>query len=168
MDESSVVGLEGGYAQKGAETCSEERKQVTEQRGEDGLIKTEGERLPDAVRRERTNVFCAVCLVCASSFLFARTDLSSGYFQGKERDVHFPPRINLLHSFSQGQRLLLQYKITTEPKQASVGPGPDGATAFWRVPAPPGSWSSGPESGLHLVSSLGPSRSAVGSTLAPV
>lgn len=147
--------------------CSEEKEQVTEQHGEDDLIKTEGKRPPGAVPRERTDVFCAVRLVCASSFLVARTDLSSGYFQGKERGVHFPPRINLLHSFSQGQRLLLQYKITTEPKQASVGPAPDGSTASWRVPEPPGSWSSGPESGLHLISSLGPSCSAVGSTLAP-
>lgn len=147
--------------------CSEEKEQVAEQHGEDDLTETEGKRLPGAVPCERTNVFCAVCLVCASSFLFAHTDLSSGYFQGKERDVHFPPRINLLHSFSQGQRLLLRHKITTESKQASVGSGPDGSTAFWRVPEPPGSWSSGPESGLHLISSLGPSCSAVGSTLAP-
>lgn len=161
------MGLEGGYTQKWAEMSSEEKEQVAEQYGEDDLIKTEGKRLPRrrALRTDKC-VLCRVSLVCASSFLFARTDLSSGYFQGKERDVHFAPRINLLHSFSQGQRLLLQSKITTESKQASVSPGPDGSTAFWRVPEPPGSRSSGPESGLHLISSLGPSHSAVGSTLA--
>lgn len=117
MDESSVVGLEGGYTQKWAEMSSEEKEQVAEQYGEDDLIKTEGKRLPRrrALRTDKC-VLCRVSGVCFQLPLCSHRPqlwLLPGEGEGRSLSTSYKPVTQLFTRTEVASAIQNNYRIKT-------------------------------------------------------